>query len=256
MYQVAHVDNLAITSTNWAVVDAIKNLHMTAPYKDIFHYCLFAHGYDGGSSSGISRGIPASDFVVSLGLWGTQDTVNAKTGTYIHEFGHNLGLTHGGTDHVNYKPNYLSIMNYFFQIDGLYRSGRWNNYDYQRISPYTLNENALVEANGVGSVSAGYGTKYYCPSGSVRTVTVNAPIDWDCDGTIDASPVSVNINHDGSKTYLYSQLNWQNIVYNGGLIGGIDASAGPKLQTVSAEKMEKELTYEDYQKIQKEIKVK
>ncbi len=257
MYPVPHQTNLAISSTNWAVVDAIKNPHMPAAYQDIFHYCLFGHGYDGGSSSGISRGIPASDFVVMLGLWGAGDTDNAKVGTYVHEFGHNLGLKHGGTDHTNYKPNYLDIMNYFFQIDGVYRNGAWNNYDYQRINVIALNENALVEADGIGTSAAGYGTKYYCPSGASRTVTVNKPIDWNCNGVIDASAVKVNINGDkdnyGNNIYstLTSQLNWQHITFNGGSIGGI--SAPGKEQIVAADKMEPELTYDQYVQMKKAV---
>jgi len=250
-YAVPHQANLPINAPayDWASVDAIKALHFAPMYRDIFHYCLFAHGYGGSSSSGISRGIPAGDFIVSLGLWGADDTDYAKTGTYIHEFGHNMGLTHGGTDHKNYKPNYLSIMNYFFQIDGLYRNGHWNNYDYQRTTPYTLDENALNEANGIGSVSNGYRTKWYCPGGSTRTSTAAYPIDWDCDGSTDASLVSVDINHDGSKTVLTSQLNWKNLAYNGGDIGGI--SAGLKNQKVTVADMPKELTHQQYTEMKK-----
>ena len=37
----------------------------------------------------------------------------------MHELGHNLGLRHGGDDLPNFKPNYLSVMNYSFQLTGL-----------------------------------------------------------------------------------------------------------------------------------------
>ncbi len=33
----------------------------------------------------------------------------------MHEFGHTLGLQHGGSDGLNNKPNYLSVMNYTWQ---------------------------------------------------------------------------------------------------------------------------------------------
>ena len=33
----------------------------------------------------------------------------------MHELGHNLGLEHGGRDDGNYKPNYLSVMNYLYE---------------------------------------------------------------------------------------------------------------------------------------------
>ena len=38
-----------------------------------------------------------------------------QAGTFMHEFGHALGLDHGGGDTLNNKPNYLSVMNYSFQ---------------------------------------------------------------------------------------------------------------------------------------------
>jgi uncharacterized repeat protein (TIGR01451 family) len=38
-----------------------------------------------------------------------------EAGTFMHEFGHALGLNHGGADTLNDKPNYLSVMNYTFQ---------------------------------------------------------------------------------------------------------------------------------------------
>ncbi len=33
---------------------------------------------------------------------------------FMHEFGHTLGLLHGGTNNENCKPNYVSVMNYMF----------------------------------------------------------------------------------------------------------------------------------------------
>ena len=36
----------------------------------------------------------------------------------MHEFGHLLGLGHGGHDEVNCKPNYRSVMSYTRQFAG------------------------------------------------------------------------------------------------------------------------------------------
>ena len=135
-------------------------------------------------------------------------------------------------------------MNYYFQISGLYRDASWGNYDYQRIAPYTLNENSLLEANGVGTAAAGYGTEYRCPNRALRTILTNKPINWSCNKTIDTFPVKVDINNDSVKTTLTSQNNWQNIVYNGGDVGGISAGRS-KTQMLTAEHMQ-ELTYEEY----------
>ena len=57
-------------------------------------------------------------------------TLNVQIGTLMHELGHTLTLTHGGTFfnsndfpnvpsyELNCKPNFLSVMNYLFQIRG------------------------------------------------------------------------------------------------------------------------------------------
>ena len=54
-------------------------------------------------------------------------------------------LRHGGNEDVNYKPNYLSLMNYSFQFIGLIPATgapKWN-YSTQLLPP--LNESALNE---------------------------------------------------------------------------------------------------------------
>jgi hypothetical protein len=198
---------------------------------------IWANGYGGGSSSGISRGINASQFIVSLGLWNAEGGTHAeRVGTFIHELGHNLNLTHGGTDHVKYKPNYLSVMNYSFQTWGLYKDGHWGddgyplNFDYQRVNTPILNENALNEYNGLSGADdlSSYGTLYYWYNSSdgyyyrIFASSVDQ-IDWDYDGYIESSVYS-DINLNGSRTALASQNNWQNISFNGGGVIGSGAS--------------------------------
>jgi hypothetical protein len=55
-----------------------------------------------------------ADADCTSGVVGDQDE---HEGTFMHELGHNLNLRHGGFEDVNYKPNYLSVMNYSFQFD-------------------------------------------------------------------------------------------------------------------------------------------
>lgn len=248
--QVAHDNDL---NPVWTEFDVIKAANFPAARQHTHHYCLFAHMYSGGTSSGLSRGIPASDFIVTLGGWSSNPgTADQQVGTFIHELGHNLGLMHGGNDHTNYKPNYLSVMNYFFQMTGVYRSGVWGNFDYQRIASFSLNENSLTEADGIGAVSAGYGTKWYQGTGgTVRTTTVHKPIDWNWNGANTNTGVSLDINNDGSKTTLNSQNNWQNIIYDGGSIPGVTGGAP---QTVMPAKMPPCLTAEEYEKYLKPLK--
>ncbi|WP_432924099.1 hypothetical protein ACQPZZ_28530 [Microbispora sp. CA-135349] len=45
--------------------------------------------------------------------------VRVQSASFVHELGHALGLAHGGHDHVNYKPNYLSVMNYAYSSIGI-----------------------------------------------------------------------------------------------------------------------------------------
>ena len=187
-----------------------------------------------------------NNFLVTLGTWGSRDTAGAETGTFIHELGHNLGLNHGGPDYVNYKPNYLSIMNYWFQISGVYRDGKWGNYDYQRTKPYSLDENDLNESKGVNT--PGYGTEwFYTCSKDSKISTASKPIDWNWNGIVQNS-VAVDLNCDGNKEMLTSWNDWQQIIFNGGTIGGV----GPeKIMTMQRENLPKELTLDEYKKIEK-----
>jgi hypothetical protein len=84
--------------------------------------------------SGLSRTIPGMEFLVSLAT--PEDPTgdaDQQSGTFLHELGHNLGLLHGGADNTNWKPNYLSTMNYLFQVTGLMVDGTLGHFDYSRI---------------------------------------------------------------------------------------------------------------------------
>ncbi len=224
-------DVSASCATLWAGFDAIKNANFAANRADIFHYNLWAHDLcpDYGSTSGISRGIPASDYIVSLGSWPSYGDTAARTGTFMHELGHNVGLTHGGNtgDHENYKPNHLSIMNYSFQVLGVWRDNarRW---DYTRMWIWALNEANLNEFTGLnGSQSlASYGTRYYVSGSPVDDNTADTNVDWNGNGIIQAS-VSADINKSGGISTLGTVHNqWSSLIYNGGSIGPGMPAAG------------------------------
>ncbi|HEX7143286.1 MAG TPA: hypothetical protein VF222_12495, partial [Nitrososphaeraceae archaeon] len=125
----------------------------------IFHYVIFAHAVDfvGNAMSGLSHGIPGMDFIVSLGNWKSgganvighyNGNANHQAGTLMHEFGHNLGLGHGGGDGINCKPNYLSIMNYLRQMPVILPPAFYK-LDYSRIELNPLNESSLDETKGI-----------------------------------------------------------------------------------------------------------
>jgi hypothetical protein len=239
-HTLAHQDSLGTAPGNnydWTAFDAIKKVNFSFARQQVFHYLVFAHnlgGLDG--TSGISRGITASDFIVSLGSWDNQiGTSMQQAGTLMHELGHNLSLQHGGSDGVNYKPNFLSVMNYFFQMGGVVINGAQGTLDYSRFLLPSLNENSLNEAVGLngGAPIANYGTMYYCQGAGMSTfvATANNPIDWNCNGVNNEANVATDVNRDGVRTVLTTFNDWPNLVFNGGAIGGLGIALTPPVQT-------------------------
>jgi hypothetical protein len=225
------------TAFQWTGVDAIKQDNFTPGRAAVFHYNPWVHSLCSANpgTSGISRnpsgaafGSGASDFIVSLGAWtGSTGSTNEQAGTFMHELGHNLGLRHGGEDHAQWKPNYLSIMNYAFQTRGLIIDNTEGHFDYSRHDLPDLNENSLNETVGI-NLPAGLaftlGTRYFCGLDDQRIVLNASTMDWNCDGDSTDNPVSANINrgmswnNNATLDTLTSQNDWDNLVYSGGAI--------------------------------------
>ena len=141
------------------------------------------------STSGVSD-IGGGDSLISLGLWGASgQTDPVQAGTFMHELGHSLGLTHGGlyydtpgsyvpTLEPNCKPNYQSVMSYQFQVDLL--GNGVLDYSEQQLS--TLNENGLPAGltTADGSAPAYATTKWYS---AVSPGGIGSPAKSHCDGT-------------------------------------------------------------------------
>ena len=208
--------------------DPIRTANFTVSRRPFFHYVLSAEAYryemGKTGSSGISRGIPATDLVVSLGSWGGNGTDQQQAGTLLHELGHNLGLGHGGVDGDNFKPNYVSIMSYNYQMDGIMKNGS-RQWLYSEITTNDLNETSLDESKGVyQTAGAGSNTFQLLFNSSwfnVGSSTTKFPIDWNASGRI-AAGVSLDINSDTFKTTLkggrndYAFLTYK---FSGGAVG-------------------------------------
>jgi len=211
-----------------------KSVYFTKAREGIFHYAIFGHFFEGEElgkcTAGRSISAPGMDFMVTLGGFkkipspliendydpydctnpDNQHSVGSKNqqaATFMHELGHNLGLCHGGYEEtINYKPNYLSIMNTPFGIEGLISriqilgiSYPIFKVDYSRNDDIPdLIEVSLDETIGIngGTSSEKYGTSWMCPNQEItHTLQANGPIDWNCNGIIDQSTVQANINN-------------------------------------------------------------
>lgn len=208
-----------------------KYNYMDLARKQIFHYMLFANSQElngAAGSSGIAE-INGNDVIISLGGWGlnsgttseTNKLINYQAGTVMHEFGHNLGLMHGGDTITNYMPNYISIMNYLYQLYGLPTIGtsegdRYNyyyGYDSVTLSslvngPYGSYSNFIIDySDGTGSninetaidESAGLGR------------TGSNAVDYNDNDITDGGTYSLDINNTGSTETLSDYDDWSNI---------------------------------------------
>jgi hypothetical protein len=224
-----------------------------------YHYALFAHysacdsfdhcklcaaplNPDGSEKSstpptlGISGAAEffGNDLIVSLANFVNEvgnppDRFNIG-GTFMHELGHNLGLHHGGgftsdgtaEDLPNYKPNYLSVMNYNYQFVGIPMANACKvdsdcpdgslcagtscarlDYSTQVLptgtaTPGVLNENgALDEAAGLGSGNSDlfFFTDTAC---NFHVAPAQGPVDWDGNRIAGDNPaVTADLNPQG-----------------------------------------------------------
>lgn len=201
----------------------IKSSNFDRSRAPVFHYMVWANGYDGGTSSGVSMNIPHSDFLVTLGTWHNDNggTNLEKIGTFVHELGHNLGLHHGGSEDLNFKANHLSVMNYSFQISGIRRYGT-RSFDYQRFSLPRLQEAQLTESEGLGRDPdlLGYFTVFYTTDGQRHEVPCDGAVDWNNNGRIDTNDVTADLNLDNQLQEAKDTPNeWNQLYFRGGLIG-------------------------------------
>jgi hypothetical protein len=246
---IAHQDLLRVKGNVWSDFDRIKDdsfgtleqkvdenakfILLAKAY--VYHYCLFVHGTGIWNGTDWKTGFSGvgeyygNDFVVSLGIGGFENGVGSRdeqAATFMHELGHNLGLDHGGGDDINYKPNYLSIMNYLFQFEGTplhYRPLTFSSAKLPWLHETNLNENiGVVGANWDWTVYSGVlnnstGT-YYIP----LAVPTNENIDWNNNGDENENSVQANINnypdpdwnyHSSDSETLEGYDDWSNLLF-------------------------------------------
>ena len=160
-------------------------------------------------------------------------TTTDQAGTIMHELGHALGLGHGGDEKTNYMPNYLSNMNYAFQL-GVPRgatppgaSAPPRVLDYSRSKLPDLDKTKLKESVGLGVTGLTDWTRWTDGGGNVRWGSAAGAIDWDWSSSTDNGGIAcgdgtsvclnVNINADDDsgapQTILTGFDDWQNLKY-------------------------------------------
>ena len=171
-------------------------------------------------------------------------TVGVQEGTLLHELGHTFSLTHGGTYYTdplnpslasydaNCKPNFVSVMNYLFQVRGFPDGG----YDYSGQTLPQLSESALNETTGIGNdTSTGqpspHFTRWYGPPNALdmklQASSGGRYATMHCDGTpitdgaqvvrVDGSTFSSPIDWNNNLIVpdLVEPVAWQDVNFNG-----------------------------------------
>ncbi|MBI1889198.1 MAG: lamin tail domain-containing protein [Burkholderiales bacterium] len=206
--------------------------------KLIFHYALFGNSRVAGGICGSSgqAEVEGNNFMVTMGSCGYRtnttgalnNLINSQAGTIMHEFGHNLGLFHGGNEGKNYKPNYYSVMNYMYQMRGLNATPDGVNaadryylaYGLKGVTLCTL-ENSPCSTNFVLSYSDGTSAELdennLDESLNIGRGSANgAYADWDGNGQSNSNRYSRNI-HTGDTSYGVSILkdynDWGNLKF-------------------------------------------
>jgi hypothetical protein len=172
-----------------------------AAKAQIYHYVLWANALkETPTSSGYAE-IGGNDAIITMGSFTNGiGSVDEQAGTLMHELGHNLNLLHGGADSTNYKPNYLSVMNYQFQFTPSLLPTRPLDYSRQNLSP--LVESALDENAGIGLATDSTGNVLQTIIGGIsggvplnpQVVTTGQPIDFNRLNNIEAQNVQQNIH--------------------------------------------------------------
>ncbi len=228
---------------DWTVAfDGYKQQLMPSARRRIFHFALYVGQHEDGhvSASGEARpnlgtGLGAgADFVLSgdVAFFGDDGMDRLEeAGTFMHELGHNLGLSHGGPiadAAMKFKPNYPSLMSYLWQGIGVPKYSSLHLLDYSDGTLDPLDGTSMSEADGLAPdlVASDIGTSWICPNGRQHdTVPSMSNVDWNCSG--DAS-VPVRSIYPSWGT-MSDHDDWEALVFdgNGALGGNGDAGSAP-----------------------------
>lgn len=213
----------------------LKGVHFDPARRQIFHYAVFGDLLPS-SGDGTTLGLAemyGNDIALGLGAlpnlgYDTEMAVtNAHALVFMHEFGHNLGLDHGGGDEFNFKPNYLSIMNYLYG-KGLPALGasEGDRYYYETnraggdcdliVDPRDLGNGPFGDIDDFridfsDGFAAAIDEQEVSEQGGLGRGT--GSVDYNCDGNISASSYALDLNADDDMTLLEDFDDWGNLSF-------------------------------------------
>lgn len=209
--------------TDWpSEFDTFKSMHWGSPAERgdanaenllaakrlAYRYCAIIHDMDTPDEDEGNQGLaelPGNDCIVVLGHLAPSAPYLDKiiAGLFMHEFGHNLGLHHGGADDINHKPNYISVMNYSWTYPSYWSSPHWF-LDYSRFELLALNESNLDETAGLGGPA-------YNPYGALKMMhgatEVGGKFQIGFASPYDGNFVDWNANDDDERVRAHSKIN-------------------------------------------------
>ena len=203
---------------------------------NIYHYAIWANARPNGSSgrSDVNfaafdgNGVATSqgdDLIVSFDdAAASFHTVRSQVETIAHEFGHNLGQQHGGSNHSTNKPNYWSVMAYTWQL----RTGFGNAFRRQAVTcpPFYYATAGATEPNGalpaminaIVDYSEGMAATLVEPTNTVDETTgvCGQAVDWNGDGDQLDDNISVDVDDNGLANETVTDFpNWRALNYSG-----------------------------------------
>ncbi len=221
-----------------------RDNYLAPARRNIFYYMLFATAHNP-SVYGIAQ-LSAYTSIVFMANRKlntstpakTNELVNLQAVTVMHEFGHNLGLGHGGASSTGYnnKPNYVSSMNYLYAVYGIPAIGPGNdegdryylfrNYDgdYPLCAqnyPYNTSSVSHSRYSDTLIIDFSHGTNsdldesFLIDADGLGTAN-GVAVDWDCDPST-TTLVNGDVNLDDGMISTYSDYDdWANLHFGFG----------------------------------------
>ena len=183
----------------------------------VYRYTFWGNERGTQGRSGIAE-VPGRNLMITMGSWRTPGgTPDQQAAMFMHELGHTLGLGHGSGDHIAYKPNHLSVMNYSHSGGATVVNGE-TFLDYSRYAPnspdprfrnFNLDENELYENQGFGFPAD---VNFTFALGDNDLEVVDNSVDWNRNGIL-GEVVSRDLTKDRPGELLKTQNEWGSLIY-------------------------------------------